>query len=119
MRFFFPIILPLTGCTQIFEPSEEWTDLNPPRQYLLWHHEVETCLKTQRSFDDIIWRVVHTETFRCADDLEHAAGCFVYPKTIYLVEAWLDLEWLVKAELIHYVRHDISHDGLFRQCGGR
>ena len=115
----FAALLTLTGCAGPFEPAEEWVEFDPPAQYRAWHGEVETCVGVQRSFDDIIWRkVLHAETFPCADDLERAAGCFVHPRTIYLVEWLLGEEYLIKSELIHYVRHDIAHDAAFWRCGG-
>ena len=108
-------LVALVGCTSFFEPSESF---DPPKVYHQWHQQVEACTQIRRPFDDITWRVIYARAFPCGD-MARAAGCFVHPKTIYLVEAGLDLEWLVKAELIHYVRHDIAHDELFYQCGGR
>ena len=107
----------VVSCSQAFEPSE-WESFDPPKAYRSWHQEVEACTGLQRSFQAIQWRKVYATTFLCPG-LEEAAGCFIHPRTIYLVETYLDQEWLVKAELIHYVRHDTSHDELFYQCGGR
>ena len=110
-------LLLLTGCGA-FEPSEDWTEFDPPRQYQLWHQEVEICVGAERSFEDIIWRKVHARFFAC-DVINEATGCFDHPRTIYLVEYLLDYEPLVKAEIIHYIRQDGPHDALFRQCEGK
>ena len=111
------LLFTLIGCTNVYEP-ENWESFDPPPYYQTWHHEVEVCVQVQRPFDEIVWRKVYAQKFPCGAS-NAAVGCFVHPKTIYLVEAHLTLEWLVKAELIHYVRHNISHDELFYQCEGR
>ncbi len=111
-------LLLLGGCSQPFEPDKLWVEFHPPQQYNTWHQEIEVCVGIQRAFDDIVWRTVYAETFRCAGDLDRAGGCFIHPHTIYLANWLLDYEGIVKAELLHYVRYDISHDDLFYQCGG-
>ena len=112
------LLVLLTGCVSAFEPSERWIEFDPPAYYQTWHQEVETCLGVQRSFEDIRWRKVYDGAFTCGA-MAGAGGCFIRPKTIYLMEKYLDLEWLVKAELIHYVRQNGWHDELFYQCGGK
>ncbi len=117
-RLFLAAVLALAGCAGPFEPSEKWVEFEPPGQYRAWHAEVETCLGARRRFGDVVWRkVLRAETFPCGY-LERAAGCFVHPRTIYIVEWLLGEEYLIKSELIHYIRHDIAHDAVFWWCGG-
>ena len=108
----------LLGACNVFDPPEGWDEFDPPTQYRLWHAEVQTCVGAQRSFDDLVWRKVHTRTFHCGD-MDDAIGCFAHPNTIYLVELVLNAAPVVKAELIHYVRQNGSHDELFTTCGGK
>ena len=112
------LLLVLTGCGGVSGPSEEWAGFTPPHQYRLWHEEVETCVGTKRPFDDIVWRKVYAETFFCGGNPQIAAGCYDSPNTIYIVEPLLYAEWLVKHELIHYVRRNGKHDALLDWCGG-
>ncbi len=115
MRWF-PILL--LGCAGVFEPSAPWETFDPPPSYQVWHHEVETCVHARRSFHDIVWRKVYAEEFSCGA-FDGAVGCYSKPHTITLVEERLDQDWLIKAELIHYVRDNGAHDVVFFTCGGR
>lgn len=111
-----PLLL-LTGCVGMFEPSEDWVDYNPSPQYRVWHQEVERCVGTQRSFDDIVWRKVLAFTLVCGEQSK-AVGCYVKPNTIYIVEAAVNYSPPIKDEMVHYIRQNEAHDALFARCGG-
>ena len=109
-----PLLL-LAGCTKMFEPSEDWVDYNPPPQYRVWHQEVERCVGTQRSFDDIAWRKVLAFTLVCGEEPK-AIGCYVKPNVIYIVESAVNHGATVKKELAHYIRQNSKHDALEARC---
>ncbi len=109
-----PLLL-LAGCTKMFEPSKDWIEYNPPQQYRVWHQEVERCIGTQRSFDDIVWRKVFARVFQCGNS-DIATGCFARPNTIYIVERALNHGTTVKNELVHYIRQNGKHDALAARC---
>ena len=105
----------LIGACTVFDPLEGWSEFTPPDQYRFWHAEVQTCVLSNRSFDDIIWRKVHAYVFHCGDR-DDAIGCLDLPNTIYLAQLTLNAPLVVKAELIHYVRQNGLHDALFERC---
>ena len=113
MKRLWPLLL-LSACN-VFEPPEGWTELRPPAQYRIWHAEVQTCISEKRSFDKIIWREVHATKFLCGDST-NAIGCMVFPNTIYLAQLSLNSAFVVKGELIHYIRQSSPHDSLHMSC---
>ena len=111
-------VLLLLGCVGTFEPSEEWEAFVPPPSYHAWHAQVETCVAGRRPFEDVVWRKIHSRAFTCVG-FPDKWGCFISPRTIYIVVWLMDDERLVKTELVHYVRQDVAHDSLHARCARR
>jgi hypothetical protein len=73
-----------------------------------------TCTGIERSFDGIVWFVVPGGSFR--DPVQEKRGEqrirywgeWVQPDTIYVAE--VRPEWVVRHEVIHYLRNRVDHD---------
>ncbi len=91
------LCLPAAGC-QRFAP-EEATRFTPPAEYATWWAATEGCSGRHGSMARVNWFKVPGEGFACPTGT--CVGRWEDNHTIYVAEAWLDHEMVVRHEMLH------------------
>ena len=117
------VALAATGCESIIDPElllpPNPVPTTPSVDYATWYTQAEACTGVTGDFDRVRWFSVPGE--RWWDPLweQYAIGTWRSPHDIYIAEAHLDNEDVVKHEIVHdLLQGGHTHDPRFKQCSG-
>jgi hypothetical protein len=103
----------LSSCKPFAPPDAE--RFNPPEQYRLWWEKTEECSGLQGRFGRVTWWMVPGNTFPTTKG--PAVGEWIEPHDIYIAEAQLDNEFVVRHEELHDLIGAPGHWQVFwHQC---
>lgn len=94
-----------SGCGR-FAP-EEAERFTPPAAYRAWWESTEQCSGRAADFGRVAWFKVPGERFACPDG--DCVGRWEDNHTIYIAEAWLDHEMVVRHEMLHDLLGQTGH----------
>lgn len=95
---FLLLLVPSTAGCGRFAP-EEATRFSPPAEYLAWWNATEACSGRHASMSRVTWFKVPGEGFACPTGM--CVGRWEDNHTIYVAEAYLDHEMVVRHEMLH------------------
>jgi hypothetical protein len=91
------MILVLAGC-QSFEPVGA-VPFTPPPSYREWWTRTESCSDRRAQFDQLVWAAVPGSGFQCPSGT--CVARWEPPHRIYIAEAYLNHEMVVRHEMLH------------------
>jgi len=94
-----------SGCSH-FEP-EEYVPFTPTAQMRAWWTATETCAGRTGDFERVQWFMVPGESFECPGGT--CLGRWEANHRIYVAEAWLDHELVVRHEMLHEILRRGGH----------
>jgi hypothetical protein len=117
------VALAATGCESIIDPElllpPNPVPTTPSVDYATWYTQAEACTGVTGDFDRVRWFSVPGE--RWWDPLweQYAIGTWRSPHDIYIAEAHLDNEDVVKHEIVHdLLQGGHTNDVRFKRCSG-
>ena len=114
MRRFILLCLCLVACSDLTAPTDV-EPFEPPPIYTVWWHELETCTGHTADMGRITW--FKTPGGFDPGDGDYHHGIWTPPHNIYLDANLMDVEWLVKHEMLHDLVDGAKHDHpMFRKC---
>jgi hypothetical protein len=102
-------IAAMVFATCAFAPPDGTEGFTPPERYREIWQEAQACTGLSGDFDRVAWYVVPGNNWPC-DEKGKCIGQWRQPHTILIAEAWQNIDWVVKHEMIHDLT-GLSHDG--------
>jgi hypothetical protein len=90
--------LPSLGGCSPYEPSDA-RPIDPPAGFVTWWQKTEDCSGRTGDFQRVRWFVVPGDMFECPGG--ECVGHWQDPHHIYISEAWIDNELVVRHEMLH------------------
>jgi hypothetical protein len=112
-----------SACYSIIGPEEtlppDAVPTEPLAEYAVWYSQVELCTGVTGSFGDVHWfEVPHSRWWDPVWE-QYAIGTWRAPHDIYLANAELSNESLVKHEIVHdLLQGGLTYDPRFKSCSG-
>jgi len=89
----------------------------PLQEYATWYRAMEICTGVSGDFSLVRWFSVPGERWWDPRWQQYAIGTWRAPHDIYIADAHLDNEFVVKHEMIHdLLRGGHTHDPRFEEC---
>lgn len=110
LGIFFLVIGTCAFAPEGIEPMEA------PAHYKRVFHEAVACTGHYRPYEDIRWSVMPGQDFKCGSG--RCIGHWQSPNHITIAGAWVNIDWVVRHEIIHYLTR-YTHDSGNGKIGPR
>lgn len=96
----------VTACGFVPEDGEPF---DPPPVFDQWWLATEQCAGQQHDPTGVSWFTVTGAAFSCPSESSLCAGWWTPDRQIYIADEWLEVEWLIRHEMMHDITGGGGH----------